>query len=82
MLSCDYRQYYSPSQPGGNDHCYKLNHTGTTWDEAYSQCEGGLLYIDNLIEMSYLKTIILEPQAERSVIWMAGRKDMDGQYYI
>ena len=32
--------------------------------------------------MSYLKTIILEPQAERSVIWMAGRKDMDGQYYI
>lgn len=29
--------------------------------------------------MEFLRSIILEPQAERSVIWTAGRKDMDGE---
>lgn len=74
-----FREYFDPSQPGGNDHCYKLNHTGVSWDVASDQCEQGLLYFESTDELAFLKERILDPQAERSVVWLAGRKYMNGE---
>ena len=53
---------------------------GQTWDKAFDACEGSLLYIKDLTEFNFLKQEILEPEAERSVLWLAGRKLMDGKH--
>lgn len=42
------------------------------------KCENGLLYLVSADELEFLKTEILEPQAERSVLWLAGQKLMSG----
>lgn len=65
----------------GNDHCYRLNHVGETWDGAFDTCNGSLLYIDNDEEFEFVRNSILEPQAERSVLWLSGRKNKQGEYW-
>ena len=62
----------------GNDHCYRLHHLGRTWQEASDICDGSLLYLTNDDEFDFLVNNILEPQAERSVLWLAGKKKTYG----
>lgn len=79
-LSLVLRKHYPPNQlpTSGNDHCYQLNHLGQTWAEAVSTCNGNLLTILNDAEFQFVTKEILEPQAEGSVLWLAGRKLKDG----
>lgn len=64
--------------PGGNDHCYQLNHVGQTWQEAMETCRGSMLHLQSLDELNFLRTQVLQPQSEISPIWLAGKKLMQG----
>lgn len=73
-----FRIHYPPSAQGGNDYCYRLHHQGLNWHDAKAKCEGGLLFLTDMDEYEFVLDQILVPQAERSVIWLAGMKDLDG----
>ncbi|XP_067933264.1 uncharacterized protein [Watersipora subatra] len=57
-----------------NDHCYQLNHSAVSWEEARQKCAGGLLTLSSQEELNFLKANIFEPQAERSIVWTGGLK--------
>lgn len=71
----NYREYYN-----GTDHCYKLHHIGLTWQDARNTCADGLLYVENGSELDFLRRVIFAPQAERGVVWLAGRKETTGSF--
>ena len=78
LIGCRIHYPIDGSLPGGNDHCYQLNHVGQTWNDAMATCDDAMLTIQSMDEFNFLKTQILEPQSEISGIWLAGRKLMQG----
>lgn len=76
MVVCMFCREYN----NANGFCYQIYHAAVTWDKAQETCNEEMVNLSNEEELTFLKTTILEPQAERSVIWLAGKKDQFGSY--
>lgn len=79
-LTCLIRLHYpiDEVEQSGNDYCYRLHHVGLTWDEAVEVCAGSMLFFESMEELEFVKQQIFLPQGEKSLVWLAGRKNLTG----